>query len=155
MMDFASLSPRTLELELTYMQSRSGAFYDRCALRNQTRVRFQSSTTKCTTKLFEVIHSDVCGPMATATLGERRYFVTFIDGQSKYCVVYLTQEQVCSCGEDRGIVVLAETQTGMRVKIYRAITETNTSPISLQSSARKRDLAKAHATIHPSAQWCG
>ncbi|KAG2759099.1 hypothetical protein Pcac1_g28831 [Phytophthora cactorum] len=36
-----------------------------------------------------VIHSDVCGPMLTSTFCGKRYFVTFIDEYSHFCVAYL------------------------------------------------------------------
>ena len=44
---------------------------------------------ECAKKMLEVIHSDVCGTMQTATFGDRRYFVTFIDEYSQFFVVFL------------------------------------------------------------------
>ena len=35
------------------------------------------------------VHSDVCGPMPTESIGKRKYFVTFIDDFSRCCSVYL------------------------------------------------------------------
>ena len=56
-------------------------------------MRFRSNTTARTSKLLEVIHSDVCGPMSVATFSGKRYFVTFIDDKSRYCVVYLLKSK--------------------------------------------------------------
>uniref|UniRef100_H3H2R9 Retrovirus-related Pol polyprotein from transposon TNT 1-94-like beta-barrel domain-containing protein n=1 Tax=Phytophthora ramorum TaxID=164328 RepID=H3H2R9_PHYRM len=43
--------------------------------------------------VLEVVHSDVCGPMQTPTFGGKRYFVTFIDDKSHFCVVYLLRNK--------------------------------------------------------------
>lgn len=37
--------------------------------------------------IFEIIHSNVCGPMRTESLGKSRYFVTFIDDASRWCEI--------------------------------------------------------------------
>lgn len=37
--------------------------------------------------ILEIIHSDVCGPMRTESLGKSRYFVTFIDDASRWCEI--------------------------------------------------------------------
>lgn len=33
------------------------------------------------TKIGEMVHSDVCGPMRVCSLGKERYFVTFMTSQ--------------------------------------------------------------------------
>ena len=43
--------------------------------------------------VFEVVHSDVCGPMKTVTFSNNRYFVTFIDDKSRFCVVFLLRSK--------------------------------------------------------------
>lgn len=39
--------------------------------------------------ILELIHSDLCDLHATPSLGNKRYFVTFIDDASRFCYVYL------------------------------------------------------------------
>lgn len=58
-----------------------------CIEAKQTRQSFPSEGSRAT-ELLEVIHSDVCGPMQTASLGGARYFVTFIDDFSRKVFVY-------------------------------------------------------------------
>ena len=36
----------------------------------------------------QLIHSDVCGPMSTESIGGKKYFVTFTDDYSRYYSVY-------------------------------------------------------------------
>uniref|UniRef100_A0AAV1TEK7 Integrase catalytic domain-containing protein n=1 Tax=Peronospora matthiolae TaxID=2874970 RepID=A0AAV1TEK7_9STRA len=89
-----------------------------CAPGMQTRTRFQSNTTARTSKLLEVIHSDVCGPMSMATYSGKRYFVTFIDDKSRYCVVYMLKGKSEVAAKFMEYAAMAETQTGKRVKYH-------------------------------------
>ena len=42
---------------------------------------------KIESELLDVIHSDVCGPMRTASNGKAKYFATFIDDKSRWCEI--------------------------------------------------------------------
>ena len=42
----------------------------------------------CSTRKLQLIHSDVCGPMPTESLGDHKYFVTFTDDHTRCCAVY-------------------------------------------------------------------
>ncbi|GJZ93659.1 zinc finger, CCHC-type containing protein [Tanacetum coccineum] len=48
-----------------------------------------SNSLKGKTKVLEPIHSDLCDLHATPSLGNKKYFVTFIDDASRFCYVYL------------------------------------------------------------------
>ena len=41
----------------------------------------------------QCVHSDVCGPMPTRSIGGSRYFVTFIDDYSRCCSVYFMKNK--------------------------------------------------------------
>ena len=41
----------------------------------------------------QLIHSDVCGPMPTESIGGQKYFVTFIDDYSRCCAVYFLKHK--------------------------------------------------------------
>jgi len=40
-----------------------------------------------------LVHSDVCGPMSTESIGGKKYFVTFIDDYSRCCSVYFMKHK--------------------------------------------------------------
>ena len=44
---------------------------------------------KRTTKPFELVHSDACGPFSTLTLGYNQYYILFIDNYTRYISVWL------------------------------------------------------------------
>ena len=53
---------------------------------------FPKSETK-TKGTFELIHSDVCGPMPSILLSGYEYYVTFIDEYSKKTWIYLLKNK--------------------------------------------------------------
>ena len=54
--------------------------------------------------------------MSVATFSGKRYFVTFIDDKSRYCMVYLLKNKSEVATKFAEFVALAETQTGKQVK---------------------------------------
>ena len=45
------------------------------------------------TRKLQCIHSDVCGPMPTESLGQKRYFVSFTDDYLRCCQVYFMRHK--------------------------------------------------------------
>lgn len=70
-------------------------------------------------KLLEIIHSDVCGPMSVNSLGNKRFFVTFIDDCSRKTFVYVIgkKSDVFECFAN--FKALVENQTERKIKIIR------------------------------------
>ncbi|GJW89612.1 zinc finger, CCHC-type containing protein [Tanacetum coccineum] len=58
-----------------------------CMLTKITRQPFKSITRKSV--ILELIHSDLCDFHATPSLGNKKYVITFIDDDSRFCYVYL------------------------------------------------------------------
>uniref|UniRef100_A0AAV1VI65 Integrase catalytic domain-containing protein n=1 Tax=Peronospora matthiolae TaxID=2874970 RepID=A0AAV1VI65_9STRA len=83
-----------------------------CALGKQTPGALPIKHYSSHLKLLEVIHSDVCGPMSMATFSGKRYFMTFIDDKSRYCVVYLLKSKSEVAAKFMEYAAMAETQTG-------------------------------------------
>ena len=54
-----------------------------CAMGEQHRC-----TSYRATEPFELIHSDMCGPMSESSIGGSHYHATFIDDFARYTVVY-------------------------------------------------------------------
>jgi hypothetical protein len=48
---------------------------------------------KPTTRPYELVHSDLCGPFTTPSLGGKRYYIVFIDDYSRYTEVYLLADK--------------------------------------------------------------
>ena len=41
----------------------------------------------------ELVHTDVCGPMKTKSIGGSVYFVSFIDDYTRYAFLYFIREK--------------------------------------------------------------
>ncbi|KAD5318290.1 hypothetical protein E3N88_18236 [Mikania micrantha] len=54
-----------------------------CLEGKQNRVTFKSHSPSRKERILDLVHSDVCGPMKTRSLGGCSYFVTFIDDHSR------------------------------------------------------------------------
>lgn len=90
-----------------------------CVKGKQSKLPYPSSDTRAT-KILELIHSDVCGPMSVNSSSGKRYFVTFIDDFSKKCFVYVIAQknQVFKCFKD--FKLLVEGQTELKIKTLRS-----------------------------------
>jgi len=49
--------------------------------------------TKRTTKPFELVHSDVCGPFSMPTTAGHRYYILFIDDYTRYTSVWVLPDK--------------------------------------------------------------
>lgn len=85
---------------------------------NRADLHFQKNGTRAT-ELLNTIHSDVCGPMSTASFGGNKYYVTFIDDFSRMINVFLirNKSQVYDCFVEYKNLV--ENQLGKKIKTIR------------------------------------
>ncbi|MCO5550787.1 hypothetical protein L7F22_004278 [Adiantum nelumboides] len=56
-----------------------------CVLGKMHRFAFSQDGSVRATRKLQLVHSDVCGPMRTPSVGNCLYFVTFIDDFSRFC----------------------------------------------------------------------
>ena len=68
----------------------------------------------------ELVHSDICGPMRTATLAGSRYFVTFIDDCTRFTVVYPLKSKGEVFHYFKLYKAWAELQTSQRIRCLRS-----------------------------------
>ena len=54
-----------------------------CIMGKQHRKSFSKGVSSRASVLLELIHTDICGPMKTPSLGTKRYFLIFIDDFSR------------------------------------------------------------------------
>ena len=63
----------------------------------------------------QCVHSDVCGPMPTESIGGKKYFVTFIDDYSRCCSVYFIQPKSEVVDKFKEFEAATTTDSGQRV----------------------------------------
>jgi len=70
----------------------------------------------------DLVHADVCGPMQTVTPSGNRYFMTMIDDNSRYTVLYLlkNKSEVRPTDKIKGYVKLVQTKFKRTPKVIRS-----------------------------------
>lgn len=68
--------------------------------------------------VLQLIHSSICGPMSTRSLGGYLYFVTFIDDHSRKTWIYFlnTNDEVFGCFKE--FKALVENVTDKKIKVF-------------------------------------
>ncbi|GKB55574.1 zinc finger, CCHC-type containing protein, partial [Tanacetum coccineum] len=88
-----------------------------CMLTKITKKPFQN--VKHETKVLELIHNDLCDPHATPSLGNKKYFVTFIDDASRFCYVYLLHTKDEALDKFKVFKTEVELQQGSLIKRFK------------------------------------
>jgi hypothetical protein len=90
-----------------------------CQLGKHARTKLPKETTHQTSKILELIHSDVCGPFKVSSTGGARYFVTFVDDYSRKLWVYFISQKSQVLDKFRHFVQLMTNSTGQTVRALR------------------------------------
>lgn len=77
------------------------------------------SSTKREKERLGLIHSDICGPMNTPSLGGAKYFVTFIDDKSRYIEVVMLKKRSEVITAFKTYKRRVEKETGCQIKKIR------------------------------------
>lgn len=67
-------------------------FYEVCVLAEQKCLPFHSRKSK-SSRVSELVHTDICGPLTPESNSKNRYIITFIDDFSRFSVVYVIKNK--------------------------------------------------------------
>ncbi|MCO5563189.1 hypothetical protein L7F22_016826 [Adiantum nelumboides] len=90
-----------------------------CVLGKMHRFAFSQDGFVRATRKLQLVHSDVCGPMRTPSVGNSLYFVTFIDDFSRFCWVYPLNAKSDVFAIFQHYVSMVENETGCKVQTLR------------------------------------
>ena len=104
-----------------------------CALGKAHRAVIPKKSHTRSTKLLELVHSDVNGPLEVPSLGGSRYFVTFIDDFSRWTSLYTmkTKSETFSCFKK--FHAYAEKHTGARIESLNVVKRSSKSAEELKA----------------------
>jgi len=88
-----------------------------CALGEHHRESFEKGKAHHSTKLLELIHYDLCGPMATTLIGKSRYVLIFTDGLSRRLLIYFFKYKIEVLDHFIDFKTLVENQSSKPIKI--------------------------------------
>ena len=87
-----------------------------CVMGKQHRTPYPKGESTRANEVFEVVHSDVCGPMSVSSHGGSQYFVTFIDDYSRYTHVYFIKHKHEVLDKYKEFVNFTTNVTGKQMK---------------------------------------
>jgi hypothetical protein len=90
-----------------------------CAFGKMHRLPFKHGRRRAT-QVGEIIHSDVCGPMEPPSPGGARYYVSFKDDLSGYCVIYFLRLKSEVFDRFKLFVCKIESETNQSVRTLRS-----------------------------------
>jgi hypothetical protein len=95
-------------------------FCENCIFGKQKRVSFKTGGRTLRNKKLELVHTDVWGPAAVSSIGEKSYFVTFIDDHSRKVWVYFLKQKSEVYEVFKKWKAMVENETGLKIKKLRS-----------------------------------
>ncbi|KAL5856862.1 hypothetical protein ACOSQ3_004320 [Xanthoceras sorbifolium] len=89
-----------------------------CIKAKQTKTKRLSANR--TLDVLELIHTDICGPLPTASWNSQQYFISFINGYSRYGYLYLIHEKSQSLDMFKAFKAEVDNQLNKRIKSIRS-----------------------------------
>src|SRR6266481_4817216 len=88
-----------------------------CEMGKSTRDSFSATVRpKKTTRTFEIVHSDLCGPMQSNSIQGSSYYASFIDDFSNHSLVYFLKQKSQFVQAFKLFLAWGETQSGYKLK---------------------------------------
>lgn len=89
-----------------------------CIMAKQHRMPFSASDTH-SSKLLELVHMDLCGPLPEPSLGGAKYVATFLDDYSKFSVVVPITSKADTTAKVIEVINYLENQSGHKLRTVR------------------------------------
>lgn len=90
-------------------------FCESCVFGKQAKKPFPKNKNPRSSRILEMIHTDVCGPLPTTAYDGSRYFVSFIDDYSRASMIYCIKKKSEVFGKFKEFVAMAEALHGNKV----------------------------------------
>ena len=90
------------------------------------------------TETLDLIHTDVCGPIQVESLGRARYYVEFIDDNSRWCDVRFLKTKAEVFQATKEYIALVENPKGRTVKSLQSDNDGEYTPATNSKSICKR-----------------
>jgi hypothetical protein len=94
--------------------------FDGCALGKMHIDKFPSNPDRKKRDVLDLVHTDVCGPMQTRSLGGAFYFMLFIDDCTRYTWVYFLRRKSNVFDYFKEFRTMVEKNTGKSIKILHS-----------------------------------
>jgi len=132
-----------------------GKVCEDCLVGKQPRNAFKKQMHMRAKGLLQVVYSNVCGPFEELSLGQNKYFVTFIDEYSRMIWLYLIKAKLEVFSVFKRFKLMTENQSGKLVQILRTDGERSICLMSLKLTAVKMVcyMKLQHHILHKIMEW--
>ena len=96
------------------------SFCEGCIEGKMHRLPFKAVGDIRSKQKLQLVHTDVCGPMQTESIGGCKYFVTFIDDYSRCCKVYFMKQKNEVLQKFKEFEALVTSESGERIGKLRS-----------------------------------
>lgn len=91
-----------------------------CMEAKSTRLPFPKKSQSSSKAILDLIHTDVCGPMQTESIGKKRYILTMIDDYSKYTEVYFMHNKSDTEDRIKEYISMVQNKFNCKPKVIRS-----------------------------------
>ena len=141
------------------MQTQTQKECEACVLGKMQKKPFPKQNQHRATSPYEIVHSDVCGPMQVESKGGSRYMLTFTDDFSRYTTAYFIKSKSEVLSKFMEYVNSVEKHTGVHIMKLNILTEEDvkvlrrpqkTLPITLLNSVLRKEFQtnSLYRTVH-------
>ena len=116
-----------------------------CLLGKQTPQMFPQATTYPATKMLELIHEDLCGPITPSTSAGNRYIFVLNDDYTRYIWTILLKEKGDAFCKFKNFKAMVEGESGEKIQSFRKDRGEKFVPIEFNSFCEKLGI-KRHLT---------
>ena len=125
-----------------------------CTEGKQQQLPFPIEGATRATQPLKVVHSDVCGPMKTSSMGATKYFVTFIDDFSRKVWLYPIKAKSECFNKFKEFKALVEKQSEKKIKVFRSDNGDEFMSNQFGEFLKKEGIARqTSAPYTPSTKW--
>ena len=107
------------KMELSINPCSCSDICESCIVGKMSRKPFPKKAANSTDEPFDIVVSDVCGPIQVESVGGSKYFVTFIDVFTRYCKVYFIKNKSDVAGKVTEYIENVKTKFGRTPKTLR------------------------------------
>ena len=119
-----------------------------CAKGKHARERFPKGSAWRAHHPLQLVHSDICGPMQTKSLGKSSYFITFIDDYSRNYWVYFLKAKSEALDTFKKFKSLVENERGCKIKCLQTDRGGEFCSKSFQSYCDMNGVRRQHTTSY-------
>ena len=137
-----------------------------CGLGKMQKKPFPKQNQHRATRPYEIVHSDVCGPMQVESKGGSRYLLTFTDDFSRYTTAYFIKSKSEVLSKFMEYVSSVEKHTGHQIMKLNIVADEDVKILRIDNGGeytsntftrycveKKRNLTRVHCSILSTTKW--